>query len=1003
MYVTLSLSLSLPLRILQRLPTENQQVLHYLLPLLHRITEEQHTNDMNSINLAICFAPTLLWPDSGLDVIKNEVPPLIQFMIEHSPEIFGHELPDLYRVESVLSPSPRSYRVPTKKNDGNVHSFGHRRNQSFDTSTSEDSAGEDDLPSNLIPMQRSGLTASDSQVSVLSQQLEDEEYTTGAAPNQGGILVMLSGEHHAQRDRFSHSPKRHKKSRPPERSSSYRGPNERPPYVQKYHVKVDDASRRKSIATQTTLQHGTQLIYPSPSPSPSSSQPISPSTGGTGPAHQEQAVSSFIKSRQMQSFDENEEFEEEDLLEDIGRRASQKRKRGGPAYRPAYSVDSSSMSFYDHLPPLGSGEGGLGISAERHPRKLNLLASHSFDMQMDEEEDAQWDQPSITPASSVGGTPLHPAHPILSPATNLQTPTTPHASNQSITSRESESSGSHYYNPTTGSNPKLSQSRPSTMSLVSESSFTSTSTVNKEDSPEPERTPLSREMVKNEITRRFHIPSRGNSFNSTHSGAAAAATVSGGGTTANRSDSFNQEMDNIQRRFQERRRPEARTSVSTASSTTPHSEVEVLSSPPSFDDRPESEQHLHSLPRRCSTEPEFIHSPPPPPPSSAQPAAPVQVPSGPFRRARSSAATERRRGSEPNPIRLSVENNNSDTESSPSRTLTRKERQGEAQARGGSSAIPRYLGSVVLRQQPRSIGHAILRVPGRGGNYQPQTVNEISIIPAKEEDETGRNVASLASAKNALTQSLPPPAPQAARVVTDTTANEAAPVIRPKSAEGGRRGATAIDILEEEEEEEEEERVPMRKRTMSDVEKAKLRLGLIPPPSLRRSKSISEAKPTASLAGQELEREEGAEGGLSQGNLGENERGKAVWDKADKAEKRGIWRAHAPSSTDRKEAYTQRMRAGGSVRANTAGQGGTGKVGVSGHAPPPPIHRTATAPEMGSKRRATTMPEYLVTRSSGVVRRGRVLGQGLVRTVKITSYHMPEVQKIHRINLRTFH
>ena len=196
--------------------------------------------------------------------------------------------------------------------------------------------------------------------------------------------------------------------------------------------------------------------------------------------------------------------------------------------------------------------------------------------------------------------------------------------------------------------------------------------------------------------------------------------------------------------------------------------------------------------------------------------------------------------------------------------ITRRERQGEAQARGVSSAIPRYLGSVVMRQQPRSIGHAILRVPGRGGNYQPQTVNEISIIPAKKEDETGRNAASLASAKNALTQSLPPPAPQAARVVTDTTANEASPVIRPKSAEGGRRGATAIDILEEEEEEEEEERVPMRKRTMSDVEKAKLKLGLIPPPSLRRSKSISE--PAASLAGQELEREEGAEGGLSQGN-----------------------------------------------------------------------------------------------------------------------------------------
>ena len=989
--LTLSLSLSLlsHFRIIQKLPSENQLLLQFLIPLLHHITEEAVTNGMNSINLAICFAPSLLWPDSGLDVIKNEVPPLIQFMIEHSPEIFGHELPDLYQGQGILSPSPRSYRVPTKKTDGNLRVYRHRRNGSFDTSTSEDSAGEDDMPSNMLQMQRSGLTVSDSQVSVLSQQLEDEEYSGGLISGAGGDVSFSGGRHHEgfHHHLNPHSPKRQKKSRPPERSSSYRGPNERP-YMQKYHVVVDEASRRKSIATQITLQERHTPHYVGMS----ASQGANTSTVSSSSLSQD--VSPFIKSRQMQSFDENEEFndEEDDLVNVLGRRHSQKRKRSGPSYHQSYSVDHimgpsiddpHKVSYYDHLPPLSPGE---ELDPGRIPGNLSLLGTHegdSFETPMDEDDDDErWEGVQHSHVSSSGvnieSTPLHPI---------LSSDRTVAASNQSIASRSSGSSGSHHYYS------KLPQSRPSNLSLgssVSESSYASTIT---KESPETERTPLNREMVKYEITRRFGIPSRGNSF----TGSTYSASNGAG-----RSDSFNQEMDNIQRKFQERRRPDALNSVSTTS-TTPHSGMESVSSPPSFDDRPESERHLHSLPRTTDSA-AFIQSPPPQQTS--------REPSEVYRRSRSSAAVEgrrRRSAMEQDPSKLTVDNYDSDTESSPSRTLTRRDRLNEM-ARI-TTANSRYrIGQTTVLQG--GIGRATLGTPassapataaGAGAaKTRHPPLNEVSIIPANKEDENARSDA----AKAALTQSLPTPQPQqqqqqeAKLSPSDKDINgDTANAIRPKSAQPNGKG----------DEDGYDNGMDFRKRTMSDVEKAKLRLGLIPP--RRRSKSISDTRtgksivrPASSKQEEEEEEEEHeAESEQSQDELETNE-----IEKTDRLNKRGMWRAHAPNSTDRKEAYTQRMKVTGTgLNRTSLLQHGSVKANApKAVAPPPPaIQRTATAPEMGgSKRRAATMPEYLVTRSAVPGRQqGRVLGRGLVRTVKITSYSIPEPRKIHRINIRTIH
>ena len=52
---------------------------------------------MSSANLAICLAPTLLWPNTAFDVIRNEVPALIIFMIDYACEIFEGRIPSEYQ------------------------------------------------------------------------------------------------------------------------------------------------------------------------------------------------------------------------------------------------------------------------------------------------------------------------------------------------------------------------------------------------------------------------------------------------------------------------------------------------------------------------------------------------------------------------------------------------------------------------------------------------------------------------------------------------------------------------------------------------------------------------------------------------------------------------------------------------------------------------------------------------------------------------------------------
>lgn len=141
----------------------------HVIPLLHHISRFHATNAMSTINIAICLAPSLLWPDTGLDVIMNEVPPLVQFLIEHSPKIFGPDLPELFEnlppPASDFDPSttdntPPVTLVPTKKEDGCNKKIGNRIPISIsseeslhsqgDTSLSDDSLGDTQVHSDSM-------------------------------------------------------------------------------------------------------------------------------------------------------------------------------------------------------------------------------------------------------------------------------------------------------------------------------------------------------------------------------------------------------------------------------------------------------------------------------------------------------------------------------------------------------------------------------------------------------------------------------------------------------------------------------------------------------------------------------------------------------------------------------------------------------------------------------------------------------------------------------------
>lgn len=1019
-------------RVLSRLPEENQVFLAYLMPLFHCIARNEEINGMNSINLAICCAPSLLWPDSGLDVIKNEVPPLVQFMVEHSPDIFGSELPELYK-QLPVSPGMVRY-IPTKVNDGDTLAFQRGRADSLDTSTSEESAGEEETVSTLLRARRSGLTVSDSQLSVLSHQLDEYEKAKAGRKIVTSREMELDGRHIAEQmevevgppspSRKAPSPKRQKRMHRPERSNSYRSPSEKATTSLKVRYQDSDlVSRRKSIATQTTLErpkrrgelfpHDFHIIPPS-----STSSSLNTKVLGVAP---------YL--RHMESIeDEPEEppfqYQSAELPH---RRKSSQKKRRTPQYSHSFSKESenkpekpipTSHSYYDKLLPLDP-ESRARSRSFANSNVVTLKAPGSHHGSLDESEltgNITWPTDKITNEELRQA--VDTTSPLRAPMGTIElgNPIQPHMSTQSINSSRSGSSNSSQPQilRTTG-HPSSAPGRHSNLSLASSHSGGSGGSGGNRASPDPlsvlEQTPMhkiDREFVKVAISKRFGISSLESPPTSSSQDPHAPYVRSSSFTSSTPYyDQHRARMrgtkgesgyphDGNYRDVKKEGRVRANSDLTYmkgfgSSLERKEGLLGVVMENPSFDDRPESEQHLNSLPRPPVGE--LIK---PPHLQQMQPFI-----SGPPEIVQVATMTEQEHEHDPNRLYPGY---NSDTESSPSRTLSRPEKLQEVASPPGKSIPLRYKTQVMYlgagvdknRRYQSSYEVSHRQPPPSSSNY-PGAMRHYPAPPSVEASQPAKipesyrtspqykevSVASQEKVTSVTRQSSVHKVIEVGKRRAHEEEKEPEPVVVTNRTLGSesRSGVTMVKVRSSESPKAERSQTMREKGAASVLGNASK--GFVELTPRQRSKSTSEDE-AMRIIHKVVEEPEGAR---NQPNEKQD---------SDKTKKYEGWISCAPTSTERRLAWEQRSRSVSKpttvrdLRSRSLRQEPAGS--------PVLTPKTIQQPSPSPQQKSATMPELSPRQARPGARR-----IGMVRTVKITSFFIPEPQRIRRINLRTYY
>ena len=1066
-------------RVVFRLPNENQLFLRYLMPLLHHISQSSDVNGMTSVNLAICFAPSMLWPSSGLDVIKNEVPPLIQFFIEHCPDIFGAELPVLYK-QAELPPSPvenmemdytisaptTKQFVPTKVDDGakigGKYLAGHKRSDSIDSSISEESASVDideehrnchhrhnfqhnnveaGNTNSLLRARRSGLTVSDSQLSHISQmddytpsnQSSNNSFETNSSssskpPRQvrkRGTIVT-SGQHIHHPDSFANggggvgigggfsagvekpSPKRIKKGRVPERSSSLHGPNDmvyrRPsknarttsavvPPPASIRPTVDNLQhRRKSIATQELLQ-SRDFIIPS-----SSNSSFGSSTHSYSP-------------KMMQRIQQSKEL--------YTRRDSSHAKSGLRKHahsftckdveRPVKTIPASS-SFYDTLSPL-----------EAEELRPNLVARTRVDESGDLHSSGKYHMRLEVPNSTKDE--LH-TRPIL---TNVPSSYTGNGSPQT------------YANSATG------RAAP-----AGGSGYSDSSDILRQGSK------VDGEFLKVAISERYNLSGAGSGMGipppSTPSSASSTST-STFNTLDNRvivgvheatptredilytpagSESGQDSLERVQKKLQDRKRPEGSevsdtpTTFSNSSNyraflnTQQGDSLMSLTEESGIDDRPECDIHLESLPHQVGGHSMGAVS-------GASPAISGAI--GGVGTTRNLTLEVTMSHHDQDPARVNNNGYNSDTESAPSRTLSRRDKIKEVSSPVKVNIPSRYhLGTGIVGPHSYDAGSSkrhlsTYQKQASLQQQQPPVSHDASASTSTSKDRTSNLVQSLPadfsiSPSSVSASAITDPPPSSMTTTTLYSSSSSSQVPSPSTSYGSRSssvkgsssssrhrpksGDSRVEKLTELYRA--NERATEKDRLDADIEYAKVKLGLIPqqvaqlPPIRQRSKSTSEKEAMKILHKLMGEEESMAAGSASfSATTTENPPPPASSQEDERASIHKQWLSSAPTSTERKEAWESQA---------------SGKTTAS----PSQFHRTEKSrsmrnnleiPHSTESKVPVTTTTRLVSRSAEAKRKCSTLPDMLngkqAKMVKVRTYEIPEVQRIRRINLRTYH
>lgn len=84
-----------------KLPESNSVLLRAIVPVLLEICARQADNEMTPRNVGICIGQSLMCPPTTEDVLKNDVPPFVEYLLTHAGAIFGklEPLPKCIKME----------------------------------------------------------------------------------------------------------------------------------------------------------------------------------------------------------------------------------------------------------------------------------------------------------------------------------------------------------------------------------------------------------------------------------------------------------------------------------------------------------------------------------------------------------------------------------------------------------------------------------------------------------------------------------------------------------------------------------------------------------------------------------------------------------------------------------------------------------------------------------------------------------------------------------------
>ncbi|KAG8519025.1 Rho GTPase-activating protein 20, partial [Galemys pyrenaicus] len=179
-------------RLLDQLPRANVVLLRYLFGVLHNIEQHSSANQMTAFNLAVCIAPSILWPPtSSSPELENEftkkVSLLIQFLIENCCRIFGEEITSLLGEVSV--------RCDTRENASDISCF-QLNDSSYDSLENELNEDVDAPCSDLVKKLGQGSRSMDSVLTLSDYDLDQ--------PEVEGLLTLSDFDLDRSKDEDTH-------------------------------------------------------------------------------------------------------------------------------------------------------------------------------------------------------------------------------------------------------------------------------------------------------------------------------------------------------------------------------------------------------------------------------------------------------------------------------------------------------------------------------------------------------------------------------------------------------------------------------------------------------------------------------------------------------------------------------------------------------------------------------------------------------------------------------